>query len=146
MRAAILGGCLAVVGCAGPDVAAEPLELGPLDMFADTVEPHLEERCASGGCHAREERPLRLYAPGQLRADPARTWLDEGLDGDELLANARSLAAFALDATPEDCLALRKPLSVRAGGVHHGGGDQFVDASDPAYRAIERWLLRRGSP
>ncbi len=114
-----------------------------MDTFAVDVQPHVESRCASAGCHGSVERPLSLYARGQYRADPARTFYDEPLTQTELEANAERLAAFAHGAHVDDCLVLTKPLAMAAGGVYHGGGDIFADADDPAYVAMARWLGRR---
>lgn len=135
-----------VAACAGPGVGSEPLEVGAMERFTAEVEPVLEERCASGGCHGRVERPLSLYAPGQLRADRERLYLDEPLTAEELAHNARRLAAFAHGVEAAGSLALRKPLAQEEGGCWHGGGDVFADDTDPGYRAIAGWLAtRRGT-
>lgn len=130
---------LVVVGC-GPEPSTAPLSVGDLEFFEARVEPHLEERCASGGCHGRPDRPLALYAPGMHRADPSRTWLDEPLSGLELEENARRAAAFGLEGAPEDTLLVQKPLSILAGGSWHGGGDVFDTSDDPACVALSAWL------
>lgn len=138
-----MGATLAVLalGCDGPAPGGRPIVVAELGRFAREVEPQLERRCAQGSCHGRADRPFSLYAPGALRRDPARTYLDEPIGADELAANAERVAAFAVDGgSLADCLVLRKPLAVSAGGVWHGGGDVFEDASDPAYEAIRDWL------
>jgi hypothetical protein len=132
---AILG-----AGCRGPSTGERPIPLGPLDVFAAQVEPVLEARCAQGGCHGRADRPFVLFAPGQHRADPQRTHLAEPLTEAELLVNAQRLAVLAVEGAPERSLALRKPLSIGAGGLYHGGGDVFVDTTDAGYRVMARWL------
>jgi len=134
---------LLAAACDGPTQRYEPLEVGPLEVFAAEVQPHIESRCASAGCHGAVGRPLSLYARGQYRAEPERTFYDEQLTRRELEANAERVAAFAHGSTVEACLFLQKPLAQEAGGVYHGGGDVFVDADDPAYRAIALWLARR---
>lgn len=136
--AALVLGALA--GCEGPAGDGEPLRVGPMEAFAREVQPHLAERCASGGCHGTSERPLSLYASGVHRADPSRVHLDEPLTDRELAANARRLAAFAHQVAPERSLALRKPLAKRSGGCWHGGGEVFADRTDPAYRILDAWL------
>lgn len=135
-----------VAACTGPTPRHDPLLVGELEQFAGEVEPVLESRCASGGCHGREERPLALYAPGQYRQDPSRTYLDEPLTPAELSSNAQRLAAFAHGVAAADALAVRKPLAIDSGGCWHGGGDVFRDTTDPGYRAIARWLALRGAP
>lgn len=139
--ALMLGAPLA--SCLGPSPGAEPMAIASLEAFAEDVEPHLEARCAMGGCHGRADRPLSLYAPGVHRADAARTWLDEPLDATELAANAARLCAFALEGPAEGSLLLCTPLAMREGGCGHGGGAVFSNRSDPAYRAIARWLDSR---
>lgn len=126
--------------CEGPGLDPRPISLGPMDVFASDVEPVLETRCAQGGCHGRADRPFVLFAPGAHRLDPSRLHLAEALDPIEVETNARRLAVLADPAVPERSLALRKPLAVSAGGVHHGGGDVFPDRSDPGYLALRRWL------
>lgn len=126
-------------GC-GPMPGERPVRLGPLDEFARSVEPVLESRCAQGGCHGRPDRPLALYAPGVHRLDPARTHLAERLSDEEVERNAVRLAALVEAPPAERSLALTKPLAVAAGGVHHGGGEVFAEASDPGYRSMLRWL------
>lgn len=132
---------LAAPACEGPGLASAPLAVGPLDVFAREVEPVLEDRCAQGGCHGRADRPFSLYAPGQLRADPRRLHLAEPLTEGELATNARRVAALAVPGTPDESPALRKPLALAAGGAYHGGGDVFVDRTDPGYRVLRSWLL-----
>ena len=133
LLSALAGGC-------GPAPTTIPLPVGDEAFFAERVEPHLEARCASAGCHGRPERPLSLYARGQQRADPSRVFLDEPLDDEEVRENARRVAAFALDRSALESLAVQKPLAIDAGGVAHGGGDIFVDASDEGCRALIAWL------
>jgi len=127
----------AVAGCGGPGAVSEAVPLGSIAAFERDVQPHLEARCAQGGCHGRPERPLALYAPGQWRRDPARTHLDEPLDPIELERNARALAALAVGCEPAESPALTKPL---AGGLWHGGGEVFADETDHGYAAIRWWL------
>jgi len=135
-----------VAGCTGPTPGDEAFEVGPMASFESEVQPALSERCASGGCHGVAARPLALYAPGVLRMDGERTYLDEALTADELEANAHRLAGFAHghgrgDMT--DSPALCKPLSQSAGGCWHGADDVFFDRTDPDYQAMVRWLQMR---
>jgi len=132
--------------CAGPSGDVEPLLVGDAARFAEEVQPVITERCATGGCHGRPDRPLCLYAPGQHRADPARLHLDEPLTSEEIGRNARRLASFAHGTGADGSLTLQKPLATGAGGCWHGGGDVFVDRSDPDYRAVRAWLATREAP
>jgi hypothetical protein len=121
----------------------EPLEVGDLNAFAAEVEPVLEERCGSGGCHGRRGQPFAIYVPGAYRADDRRTYLDEPLDAAELEQNAWRLSACAHGEKAERSDALCKPLAVAAGGCGHEGGDVFADTRDSGYRAILAWLKTR---
>lgn len=127
--------------CEGPSPGGHRIFVVELGRFTSSVEPQLEARCAQGGCHGRRDRPFALYAPGTYRLDPSRTYIDESLDASEIAANAERVAAFAVDsASLDQCIVLRKPLASSAGGVWHGGGDVFADASDPTYLAMRDWL------
>ncbi len=137
--------CLLALLCAceGPPPGSAPLIVGDVAVFEAEVQAHVEERCASGGCHGRAERPLSLYARGGHRLDPARTHLDEPLTAPELEANARRISAFALSRRAHDSLVVRKPLAQEAGGLWHGGGDVFLDDHDPGCEVLVRWLDAR---
>ena len=147
-RASLLVGALAAAGCwlglapgcAYPSIEDEALPIGPRDAFVTEVQPVLDERCASAGCHGLEARPLALYSAGMFRADPEMLHMDEPLTDAELYANALSVAAFALEEAQGECVLLCKPLSMRHGGCYHGGGEIFADRTDPGYRVIEAWL------
>jgi len=131
---------LSLVGCVGPSAGSEPLPLGSRSTFVAAVQPVLELRCASGGCHGLEERPLSFFAPGMNRLDAEMLHMDRPMLERELLSNAEALAAFALEPDPRDSLALCKPLGMESGGCYHGGGEIFSDETDPGYRAILAWL------
>jgi hypothetical protein len=135
-----------VVDCVGPGDETDPLLVSSVEAFAEHVQPELGARCASGGCHGVAMRPLALYAPGALRADPLRLHLDEPLTWTELENNAARVAAFAHGQTVTESLVLRKPLAVIAGGCYHGGGDVFADRQDPGYEVLRSWLSTRGDP
>lgn len=131
---------LVAAACNGPSAGRVPMRTASLEAFAADVEPHIEVRCAQGGCHGRPERPLSLYAPGQQRLDPDRLYMDEPLTDEEVAENARRILAFAQEPEADRTLALRKPLTEEAGGCWHGGGDIFPDTFDPAYLALRSWL------
>ncbi|MCC6876171.1 MAG: hypothetical protein IT378_17820 [Sandaracinaceae bacterium] len=121
------------------------IPLASLEVYERSVQPHVAERCGSGGCHGREERPLALYTPGAYRADPARVFLDEPLTAWELRENARRLSAMALGVRAERSVVVLKPLALEAGGLWHGGGDVFTELDDPACRVLSAWLDARTS-
>lgn len=143
MRSLSLALVMIVSACEGPPPGRAPLPMADLAAFEAEVQPHLAERCASGGCHGRAERPLSLYARGAHRLDPSRVHLDEPITAFELEENARRISAFALAVPARDSLTVRKPLAQAAGGLWHGGGDVFYDDTDPACRALVRWLDAR---
>lgn len=121
-----------------------PLPVGDPAVFAARAQPVLDRRCAAP-CHAQPDRPLTIYSPGHRRADPARLHFDEPLTADELAANARALAGFALDPLTAgepitSCLVLCKPLSVAAGGCGHLVGPVFASADDRDYRGLRAYL------
>jgi hypothetical protein len=141
LHIALLG---SLIGCA-PLPDPEPMPVGDAATFAATVQPVVDERCATPSCHGRPERPLSLFSPLHYRRDPARTFLDEPLDADELDANVRRTCAFTLDLLREHeavdaCLVLRKPLAVAAGGARHEGGEIFRAVDDRDYRTLRAWL------
>lgn len=136
---------VALGACAVDPPAPVPMPDGDLAVFAAEAQPVLDRACADPGCHGNAERPLALYSPGRRRADPVRTFLDEPLDDAELLANARAVAAFALDpmldgAPLDECLVLRKPLAVAAGGAGHEGGAVFDGRDDDGYLGLRAFL------
>jgi hypothetical protein len=126
----------------------EPLAELDVATFAAEVQPVLDERCAAPSCHGRPERPLAIYSPRRYRREPARRFLDEPLDADELAANARGVASFgfAIDDGLEDSLVLRKPLALAAGGARHEGGEIFVARDERDYRTLYRGLAAGAAP
>ena len=136
-RAACLAGLLGCVGNA-------PVEAPALDhaMFATRVQPLLAARCASPTCHGSDRRRLRVYAPGFFRSDPRRVHRDEPITADELAANERSAAAFALDApSAAESLLVAKPLNA----VPHLGGQVF-SAADDEYASLIAWIRTGATP
>ncbi len=132
---AVLTGCVVDVG---PPV---PLPQGDVDAFRATVQPILALRCGDPTCHGRTDRPLEIYSAGRHRSDPSRVFLEEEVSAEEVAANARNVAAFALDAaSPDQCAVLTKPLARAAGGQWHGGGEIFPSRDDREYRAVLAWL------
>jgi hypothetical protein len=137
--AAIAAG-LALAACDVAPPETEPLgPSGDRADFATYVQPVLRAGCASLDCHGDDGRPLRLYARNGLRRDVTMRGLDA--DDAELTANMLAIRGLEPDASAiEDNLLLLKPLSVDAGGVHHVGGDLFLDQNDRGYRCLHAWL------
>ena len=139
MRAALLTGLVA--GCIGSPGGS--LEVPVLDFpsFQSDLQPILGERCGNPSCHGRPDRPFSVHCAGRWRADPHRTFLDEPLSPEEMIADYARACGFAVGIrAPGDCLLLKKPLAVAADGVGHLGGDVWIDTRDPEYRVVEAWL------
>lgn len=72
----------------------------------------------------------------------APLWMVDGPD----FESARQTAARVLSAgyvdlqAPDQSLILLKPLTQRAGGVEHGGGNKFTRDTDPAYLDFRSWV------
>ena len=134
---------LTASGCASPP-SPRPLPSPDPLAFAAAVQPLLDGRCADPSCHGRPERALSLYSPLHFRSDPRHTYLDEPLDEEELRHNVRMLVAFLVDLPPgttvDDCLVLRKPLALAAGGCDHLGGAQFPSRDERGYRQLRSWF------
>lgn len=111
----------------------------PREVFEARVVPVLERACAAPACHGvapdAEERGetidwsllfFRLDARGRI-AD---------------LDRAYEAARRAITTVEEPAFStlLRKPLSVRRGGLGHFGGESFVSTNDPSYQAIHAWI------
>lgn len=136
---------LALGACALDPPPNEALPQGDATVFATSAQPVLDARCANPSCHADADRPLAIYSPGRRRADPARLHLLEPLTATELEANARALAAFALEPLADgrsidDCLVLCKPLAVTAGGCGHVVGEIFGATDERDYQGLRAFL------
>lgn len=72
----------------------------------------------------------------------APLWMVDGSDFESARQTAaRVLAAGYVDlVAPDQSLLLLKPLTQRAGGVEHGGGNKFTRATDPAYLDFRSWI------
>jgi len=135
----------ACAACALAPPPPVPLPVGDEEVLASLAQPALDRRCADASCHANPDRPFAVYSPGRRRADPARLHLLEPLTPDELAANARAIAALALEplaaGEPVDtCLVLCKPLAVSAGGCGHVVGEVFAGTDERDYQALRTYL------
>ena len=147
MRAFSIIVAVALAACAVEEPPPEPLASGDLAVFASESQPVLDRRCADPSCHARDDRPFAIYSPGRRRADPSRLFMQEPLTADELAANARVFAAFAPgEPTVDDCLILRKPLAIAAGGAGHLGGELFAGRDDADYQGLRAFLATLEAP
>ena len=124
----------------GPPPALDE-RAAPEGVFARTAGPALEHHCGAPPCHGNEARPLRVYAPGTLRADPSRVHRDEPLSADEVRANERRAQAFLSEAPSAlDALVLAKPL----GRVAHLGGVLCDGPTDTPCAELLAWAHAAG--
>lgn len=132
---------LLCAGCFGTPEGSTRVPVLDYEQFVSDVQPVFVVRCANPACHGRPERPFSIYGPEHYRADPLRTFLDEPLTDAEVLSNYESACAFSIGVRdPADCLLLRKPLALAAGGMGHLGGEVWDDRDDPEARVVEAWL------
>jgi hypothetical protein len=135
----------AVLACTPVQQAPAPEAVAALDRdgFDRCVEPILIRNCSFGACHGVEERALRVYSVGKLRAPGTPRTLDARtaeLSAAEHEANFRSAVAFSYGRpAPDDNLLLRKPLPASAGGFEHAGGALF-SPDDACTRTLRAWL------
>ena len=138
-------GALAGAGCTVDTPAPVPLPVGDLAVFVAQAQPALDRRCAAPGCHADGARPFAVFSPGRRRLDPARLHLLEPLTAAELTANARAIAALALEPLlagepVSACPVLCKPLALAAGGCGHVVGPVFAGPDDRDYVGLAAYL------
>ena len=102
----------------------------------------VKRRCATLDCHGDPGRPLRIYSETGLRALGRDRALP--LDAAEIAANVESIVAVDPGAPDADHHRLvLEPLAPSAGGMHHVGGDVWLDRSDPGYVCLREWLAGR---
>lgn len=142
LAAAIAGGlglAPSLVGCAPVDTSeAAPLASPSRATFTLEAEPLLERRCGDGACHGMD-RPYALYAVGQRRVVAADVFSAEPLTRAEVDANYVATVGFLDAAEPLETTLLQKALGVGGDGGHRGGA-VFEAPSDPACRALVRWI------
>jgi len=119
-----------------------------IDQLSETnfrcfVEPVLIRDCSYPACHGKENRPLRVYSVGKLRAGDTAT-LDARnapLTDAERRANFLSASAFTFGGVhSDDNLLLRKVMPVDTGGFEHAGGALFDGVDDKRRIAFHNWL------
>jgi hypothetical protein len=140
------GLALAAAALSACDCSSDPendqIRILELDYsrFKLEVMPVFASACSNPSCHAREERPLSLYAPLAWRLDTTRTFRLEPLSEPELEHNYVVSCALATEAEhPSATLLLRKPLAEHA-STYHGGGAIFEGTSDERWRVLEAWV------
>ena len=144
-----LSGLLAASGCADPTRAIDHLAPRDAEAFATHVQPYLEASCATLDCHGAQGRALRLYSElglreqASLRVTPiAAKHEPMPITPTELAANRLAFASVALATdAPGNQLALRKPLALGEGGIHHQGRVHWATKQDPGYLCLRGWLV-----
>ncbi|MDH5673193.1 MAG: hypothetical protein OEZ06_13640 [Myxococcales bacterium] len=140
----------ALLGC----VESKYESLAPLDApldadhYASHVQPYVALACASLDCHGDGGRPLRLYSELGLRLHHGLRPRAQGdtVEAEPLVAEElrRNVAAFrSLEPAHhagDERLVLSKPLSRKAGGAAHVGGDLFATSDAPGHRCLQGWL------
>ena len=135
--------------CAVDTQRSEQVATRDATAFEAHVQPYLEASCATLDCHGAQGRALRLYselglrAQASLRATPIAAKHDPTpLTAAELDANRLAFAGVALATdVPSECLALRKPLALAEGGIHHQGRVHWANRKDPGYLCLRGWLI-----
>lgn len=114
--------------------------------FRCHVQPVLTKSCAMNGCHGDGRRYFRVFARNRLRLGiTAEAQRNAPLSAEERRANFTSAAALVDEAEPDRSMLLRKPLDPALGGYFHrgaeifGGGNVWVDSSDPDLVVVRDW-------
>jgi len=135
-----------LAACGGLEDPQPPTALD-YEAFSCRVEPVLMARCAFGGCHGTEERPLRLYGPGRYRhGDVPPEEVASPITAAESGANYYMAVGLGDEAEPERSMLLLKPLAAGAGGYLHQATelfadvDVFEDTDDQGYLLLLEWL------
>ena len=146
---ACLVGLTAASGCGDKTRATEHLAPRGAETFATHVQPYLEASCATLDCHGAQGRALRIYSElglreqAGLRVTPITDKHDpKPITSSELDANRLAFASVALAGdAPGEQLALRKPLALGEGGIHHQGRVHWASKQDPGYLCLRGWLV-----
>lgn len=144
-----LCGLAAASGCGDNTRALVHLAPRDAETFATHVQPYLEASCATLDCHGTQGRALRIYSELGLREQANRrvTPISDKHDPTpitpaELDANRLAFAGVALATdAPGEQLALRKPLALGEGGIHHQGRVHWASTQDPGYLCLRGWLV-----
>lgn len=144
-----LSGLAVASSCAEKTRALEHLAPRDAETFATHVQPYLEASCATLDCHGAQGRALRIYSElglreaASLRVTPITDKHDPTpITSTELDANRLAFASVALATdAPGEQLALRKPLAVGEGGIHHQGRVHWASKLDQGYLCLRGWLV-----
>jgi hypothetical protein len=147
LRAVIAGvGFVLGAGCSGDLTAEEPLVELDRAYFRCRVQPVLTKSCSALVCHGDPRRYFRVYARNRLRLGGSEAERNALLRDSESAFDFASARAYVDPNAPEESYLLLKPLDQRAGGLYHGGaeefgqGDVFLDRDDPDFETLEAWI------
>jgi len=134
---------LGLCACADPPKGAERADR-EFKQF-QIVYPILIRDCGFNTCHGSTDRFFQVSGPGRVRLDSASKAFD-GVTGDEISASFDSALSMIDPKHPDASLLLRKPLSIQAGGMSHGGVDDFGrnvyrTANDQGFVAISNFVF-----
>lgn len=131
------------VGCQGDTWQAKP-PIADMTTFRDEAYPVLLRDCSFNACHGSAQRFFQIFGPNRARINPL-THHDEPAEPLEVqVTYERTLSMLVTDGPVTNSLLLRKPLEERAGGMSHGGVDDFnrnvyQSVNDPGYVALLKW-------
>jgi hypothetical protein len=129
------------IGC--HETSTESIELPDRADYGTHVQGVVELSCATLDCHGDDGRPLRLYSERGLRSRDDLRGLP--ITPEELERNVRAFAGVGVgDGDVGEHLALLKPLSQSAGGLHHEGRDLWPSERHAGYRCLRAWLSGEG--
>lgn len=131
------------LGCQS-DAPVEQTPSADVQAFRNEAYPVLMRDCGFNACHGVQERFLIVFGPNRARIDPA-THHDTPVQPLELeVTHERARSMLVTSGPVTTSLLLTKPLEKSAGGVGHGGVDDFdrnvyQSVDDPGYVALLKW-------
>lgn len=126
------------------DTWDDDVPVADFDTFKEQAYPVLLRDCGFNNCHGSQQRFLLIFGPNRARLDPATHHDEPATDFEVQVSYERTRAMLITNGAIAGALLLTKPLAQQAGGVSHGGVDDFKrnvyqSTSDPGYVALLRW-------
>ena len=120
-------------------------------LFRSEAYPVLMRDCGFNACHGVSERFLIIFGPNRARIDPATHHDTPVQDLEMQVTHERARSMLVTDGPVTRSLLLTKPLERSAGGVGHGGVDDFdrnvyQSVADPGYVALLKWAQAVTTP
>ena len=153
LSAALLLGVVSniAMGCQS-ETAVDQTPSADMDTFREEAYPVLMRDCGFNACHGVQERFLIIFGPNRARIDPATHHDTPVLPLEMEVTHARARSMLVTSGPVTSSLLLTKPLEKNAGGVGHGGVDDFnrnvyQSVDDPGYVALLKWAqIALGQP